>query len=296
MPLTNSSTCKTHSSARTFTKLFRNTTKTREKLGRIACDASEGNLIGDVLDPSTLIVPMVGVHSLMIATVGPLVCPDMTGGSKYYCPCGDFPIDVDFNGGKLDAPAEASHRFWHVVFISSMGATVPRQVSLLRSNLETDIMLSGLTYVIVKPCGWPMAEGGQKELMVGHEDMMAVMPNSIAWADVASLCVWWLSRAQACALTCAPRLVCRHQIMRSAHRNAVFRAVRCTEVREKLWHFFVELCAVIKGIFTITAPPKHRARCKEGSGGASSTQGALYLAAVGQDRTAPPQSFLVFAR
>ena len=45
---------------------IRNATKTREKLGRIACDASEGILVGDVTDPSTLIAPMVGVHSLMI--------------------------------------------------------------------------------------------------------------------------------------------------------------------------------------------------------------------------------------
>ena len=39
-----------------------------------------------------------------------------------------------------------------------------------------------------------MAEGGQKQLVVGHDDKMTVMPNSIARADVASLCVEALSR------------------------------------------------------------------------------------------------------
>ena len=55
-------------------------------------------------------------------------------------------------------------------------------------------MSSGLTCVIVKPCGLTMAVGGKKELVVGHDDKMTVMPNSIARADVASLCVKALSR------------------------------------------------------------------------------------------------------
>ena len=112
-------------------------------------------------------------------------------------------------------------------------------------------ILSGLTYVIVKPCGLTTAEGGQKELIVAHDDMMTVLPNSIAWADVACV-LWWLFRAQACALTCAPRLVCRHQITAKCSMKRGFRAVRYTEAREKLSHFFVELCAFISGIFTIT--------------------------------------------
>ena len=212
---------------------IRNVTKTRERLRRVACDASEGSLVGDVTDPSTLIAPMVGAHSLIIATGAPLVCPDVTDFSKCYYPCGDLPIDVDFNGRKyqLDALAEASHGLWHVVLISSMGATVPNsplnkfgygQFLFYEMNLETGIMSSGLMYVIVKPCGLTMAEGGQKELIVGHDDMMTVMPNSIAWADVASLCVWRLFRAQVCALTCAPRGWYAHiRLQRNARRNAV---------------------------------------------------------------------------
>ena len=55
-------------------------------------------------------------------------------------------------------------------------------------------MSSGLTDVIVKPCGLTKAEGGQKELVVGHDEKMTVMPNFIARADVASLSVEALSR------------------------------------------------------------------------------------------------------
>ena len=89
-----------------------------------------------------------------------LVCPDVTDFSNSFYPSGDLPIDVDFNGGKnqLDALAEA------------------------------DIMSSGLTYVIVKPCGLTMAVGAQRELTVGHDDKMTELPNSIARADIASLC------------------------------------------------------------------------------------------------------------
>ena len=100
---------------------------------------------------------MDGARSLINATGAPLVCPDVTDFWKSFYPSGDLPIDVVFNG-ELDALAEA------------------------------DIMSSELTYVIVKPCGLTMAVGAQKELTVGHDDKMTELPNSIARADVASLC------------------------------------------------------------------------------------------------------------
>ena len=86
--------------------------------------------------------------------------PCITDFSKSFYPSGDLPIDVDFNKGKnqLDALAKA------------------------------DIMSSELTYVIVKPCDLTMSVGAQKELTVGHDDKMTELPNSIARADVPSLC------------------------------------------------------------------------------------------------------------
>ena len=109
---------------------------------------------------------MDGVRSLINATGAPLVCPDVSVFPKSFYPSGDLPIDLDFNENKnqLDALAEA------------------------------DIMSSELTYVIVKPCGLTMAVGAQKGLTVGHDDNMTVMPDSIARADVASLCGEALSR------------------------------------------------------------------------------------------------------
>ena len=50
-----------------------NVTKARERLGCVACDASEGIFVGDVTDPSSHNTLMVGVHSLIIATGAPLV-------------------------------------------------------------------------------------------------------------------------------------------------------------------------------------------------------------------------------
>ena len=71
-----------------------------------------------------------------------------------------FTIDVDFNGGK----------------------------NQLNALAKADIMSSEVTYVIVKPCSLTMAVGAQKELTVGHDDKMTEWPDSIARADVASLC------------------------------------------------------------------------------------------------------------
>ena len=284
---------------------IRNVTKTHPReLGRVACDASEDILDGDVTDPSTLIAPMVGAHSLIIATGAPLVCPGVTDFSKCYYPCGDLPIDVDFNGGKyqLDALAEASHGLWHVVLVSSMGATVPNSplnkfgygvFLFYELNLETDIMSSGLTYVIAKPCGLTTAEGGQKELIVGHDDMMTVMPNPIAWADVASLCVWRLFRAHVRALTCAPR---------GWYARNVVSEPCVTRRRERSCR--TSLCSCAQSLVASSrsralqqpAPPKHLALCEKGPGGASSTEGTLWQAAVGQDGTPPTQNILVFVR
>ena len=126
---------------------------------------------------------------------------------------------MHFNGRKyqLDAVAEATHRSRLVGFISSMGTTVPNspldklgygQILFHELNLETDISESRRhDDVIEKPFGLTMAEGGQKELFVGHDVLMSVLPNSITWADVARLCEWRFFHAQACALTCAPRLL-----------------------------------------------------------------------------------------
>ena len=111
-------------------------------------------------DSSTFIAPMDGARSLINATGAPLVCPDVTDFSKSFYPSGDLPIDVVFNGGKNQLVALA----------------------------EADIMSSELTYVIVKPCGLTMAVGAQKEFTVGHDDKITELPNSIARADVASLC------------------------------------------------------------------------------------------------------------
>ena len=100
---------------------------------------------------------------------------------------------MDFNGStnQLDALAEATHESGHVVLISSMSTMVADspvdkfgkgQVLFYKLNQEADIMSTGLTYVIVKPCGLTMVVGNQKELVVGHDDKMTVMPNSIARA------------------------------------------------------------------------------------------------------------------
>ena len=75
-----------------------NVTKTRETLGIAACDAFEGIFVGVVMSPCSLFAPMMGVHSLIIATGKPLGCPDVTVSSKCYISSDGTPIGVDFNG------------------------------------------------------------------------------------------------------------------------------------------------------------------------------------------------------
>ena len=96
----------------------------------------EGTFVGDLTDPSTFIAPLDGARSLINAKGGaPLVCPVSPIFQSPSIPVMIFPSTWISTRGKnqLDALAEA------------------------------DIMSSGLTYVIVKPCGLTIAVGAQKE-------------------------------------------------------------------------------------------------------------------------------------
>ena len=112
---------------------IRNVTKTRERLGSVACGTSEGTFVGNVSDPSTFIAPMDGAHSLFNATEVPLVYPHVTDLRRPSIPVMFFPSTWVSTGDTNQLTALAA----------------------------ADIMSSELTCVIVKPSGLTMAVGVQ---------------------------------------------------------------------------------------------------------------------------------------
>jgi len=179
----------------------RNVTKAREVLGCTKCDASEGIFVGDITDKDSLTAAMDGVTALAIASSSTPHCEDFKDPSTCSYPKGGYPVDVDFNGGKLQIEAFAMQNRGAggpVVLCSSMGTTEPDSfldklgnghIGFFKLNEESFLMSSGVPYTIVKPCGLTDGPALQNELVVGHDDDMQLKPPMVSRADVARVMV-----------------------------------------------------------------------------------------------------------
>jgi uncharacterized protein YbjT (DUF2867 family) len=173
----------------------RSASKARDLLGCSKCDESEGIFLGDITRHSTLAAPLKGASSLVIATSAAPICNPYP---KCHFPRGAHPIDLDWLGVKdqLATFAELSRGKGSVVLISTMGTTTPEaptdpfdHISFYKLNFEAELMSSGLTFTIIKPCGLVDTAARAKELLAGHDDEMSVKPPIISRADVARVVV-----------------------------------------------------------------------------------------------------------
>jgi len=192
--------------------LVRNTTKARFVLGCDKCDASEGIFVGDITKKESLVSAMKGATGLAIVTSAIPICegPGLDP-SKCSYPTGEFPVDIEFHGGKMqiEAFAEASQGILGpVVLCSSMGSTNPEgfleklgngHIGFFKLNEEAFLMSSGLPFTIVKPCGLVDSPEEESELLVGHDDDLQVQPPTIARADVARVMAEALLKPQEAA-------------------------------------------------------------------------------------------------
>lgn len=172
--------------------LVRSADKARELLGCQRCDESEGIFVGDIMDPATLVAPMKGAATLVIATSSIATCnpfPNCT------FPEGGEPINIDWIGAKaqLEAFANATCGQGSVVLISTMGTTEPEayghfgDIGFYKLNFETALATSGLPFTIVKPCGLTNTPPSMSELLVGHDDTLT--ERTVTRADVARVVV-----------------------------------------------------------------------------------------------------------
>lgn len=156
--------------------LARSVETARSVLKCTACNASDGVFIGDVTNPETLTEAFKNVDTLVDAVGVPGT------------PMSQKEIEaVEFEGVKNQVAALANSgslvtvSLRQVVMISSEGTTGPPSdgsdhILFYKLNAEAFLMSSGLSWTIVKPCGLSQDAGGQKKLLVGHDD-------SAAWAQ-----------------------------------------------------------------------------------------------------------------
>lgn len=164
--------------------LIRDQEKARDRLGCDKCDESEGIFIGDITDASTLSGVMEGADGLVITTAPAYHCtiPSLYVGCHYYE--GAEPYNISWLGVKNQVSAFASSSGpaaadRHVVLMSNTLTTQPN--NYLDSvgdghgcfyGLQGEVYLlgSGVPSTIIKASGLSEGDGGQKEILVGHDD------------------------------------------------------------------------------------------------------------------------------
>jgi len=164
--------------------LIRDQQKARDRLGCDKCDESEGIFIGDITDASTLSGLMQGADGMAIATAPAFKCkiPSLYIGCHYYE--GAEPYNISWLGVKNQVSAfadssgpDAADR--HVILMSNTLTTQPNNYldSVGDGNGcfyglqgETYLLGSGVPSTIIKASGLSDGDGGNKEILVGHDD------------------------------------------------------------------------------------------------------------------------------
>lgn len=142
--------------------LSRTADKAKKVLGCDKCDESEGIYLGDVTNKTSLPNAFKGADTLVIA-VGVH---------------GDEPDDVvdkiEWYGVKnqLETLLADGKEGKRVLIISSMSTSKPHNHVLVdKAKAEKYIIEQGIPYTIVKPCGLSEDAAGDRELLIGHDDV-----------------------------------------------------------------------------------------------------------------------------
>eukprot|EP00741_Cyanophora_paradoxa_P016272 tig00020911_g15711.t1 len=120
---------------------------------------------------------------------------------------GLWPETVDFHGQVAQIEAARAAGVEHVVIISSMGMSDPNHMlnkmgpdgNILKwkKKAEDHLRASGLKYTVIRPGGLLDEPAGQKQLLVGNDDIAGAGRPSVPRADVAEMAVRSLRAAGA---------------------------------------------------------------------------------------------------
>ncbi|MGV2827639.1 SDR family oxidoreductase [Myxosarcina sp. GI1(2024)] len=189
--------------------LARSPNKVEELFG-----STEGFVIGDIKDKSSLNSAMEGCDALVILTsaVPKMIAPPSEGQRpEFEFEPGGLPEEVDWLGQKnqIDAAKQAGVK--HIVLVGSMGGTNPNHplnrigngnILIWKRKAEQYLIDSGIDYTIIRAGGLLDKQGGVRQLLVGKDDAVLNnppdgIPTSIPRADVASVVVKALTEPNA---------------------------------------------------------------------------------------------------
>jgi uncharacterized protein YbjT (DUF2867 family) len=176
--------------------------------------STEGFVIGDIKDKSSLESAMEGCDALVILTsaVPKMIAPPLEGQRpKFEFEAGGLPEQVDWIGQKNQIDAAKQAEVKHIVMVGSMGGTNPNHplnsigngnILVWKRKAEQYLIDSGIDYTIIRAGGLLDKEGGVRQLLVGKDDALLNnppegIPTSIPRADVATVVVKALSEPNA---------------------------------------------------------------------------------------------------
>ena len=189
--------------------LARSEAKIKELFG-----STDGFVIGDIKDESTLNSAMSGCDALVILTsaVPKMIAPPSQGQRpEFEFASGGLPEEVDWIGQKNQIDAAKTAGVKHIVLVGSMGGTNPNHplnrignanILIWKRKAEQYLIDSGIDYTIIRAGGLLDKQGGVRQLLVGKDDTLSNdppngIPTSIPRADVASVVVQALKQSNA---------------------------------------------------------------------------------------------------
>ena len=189
--------------------LARSPSKVEELFG-----SSEGFVIGDIKDKSSLNSAISGCDALVILTsaVPKMITPPSQGQRpEFEFAPRELPEDVDWVGQKnqIDAAKQAGVK--HIILVGSMGGTNRdhplnrignANILIWKRKAEQYLIDSGIDYTIIRAGGLLDKQGGVRQLLVGKDDALLNdppdgIPTSIPRSDVASVVVQALKQSNA---------------------------------------------------------------------------------------------------
>ena len=176
--------------------------------------STEGFVIGDIKDKSSLDSAMSGCDALVILTsaVPKMIAPPSEGKRpEFEFAPGGLPEEVDWLGQKNQIDAAKQTGIKHIVLVGSMGGTNPDHplnrigngnILIWKRKAEQYLIDSGIDYTIIRAGSLLDKQGGVRQLLVGKDDTLLNnppdgIPTSIPRADVASVVVEALKESNA---------------------------------------------------------------------------------------------------
>ncbi|OLP17306.1 oxidoreductase [Leptolyngbya sp. 'hensonii'] len=172
--------------------------------------STEGFFLGDIQDKAALGKALVGCQALVILTSATprMKAPPQPGERPTFeFEPGGMPEAVDYEGQRNQIDAAIAAGVDHIVLVGSMGGTQPNHplnqmgqgnILIWKRRSEAYLIDSGTDYTIIRAGGLLDQPGGQRELLVGKEDVFLTqapngIPPSVPRADVAEVVAQALS-------------------------------------------------------------------------------------------------------